>query len=1325
MRNLHLGIGPKLNLSLLTFMLILMGATAALVLFGFNRTQDTAAGRSREALEEQGLSTLELYTQQQAYIGELQLFPGTEWGHQSARYMVLAEFESPGTITEPNLVRHPNGVWYNPDPRRLTDVVVPGGGTLSDAVLRDLRESSPLDGLFPSLMADFPGRLTDYSFRPIAVYFIGVTGATRYYPGNSDLVERLAQARQEDIAGLMASLSRAENPGGRTVWTSPYDDQAGRGLVITAYTPVYRGEELRGAIGVDVSIARLIQQIDLIRPTESGFAFYLDEDGNMLRTASFDVIQGELAGGRNPALAQAITDMNSGRTGVARFEIGERELFIAYAPLPNVGGSFAMVAPVDEMTRQAATVSGAIESEGARTLGFVLLTMVLLFVGALGGTAYLNRKVLLRPIESLVTGTRAVAGGNFNASIPVRGNDELGDLAASFNRMTAEVRTRNEALQREIAERERTTLALAEREQGFRNIFESTRDSIFITDMDDRIVDANPAAMEMHGYTLEELRNLTPFALVHPKSRALTRNFLEALGEGKTFRSRVLEVRKDGSTFTADVIATPIMYQGSRHVLSVVRDISEEVEQQLLLERRVDERTRELRALLDVSQNVAATLDSDELLKMVLEQVREVVPYSGASILILEGTQLVTRYARAGGATSDAETPNIQRFAVSGLVETWPILRSGRPVIVGNVRSDAPFAKDFRWLAGPLLDTTLQKVVSWLVLPMVQKGRFIGMIGLSADRPSAFGDREADLGMAIANQAAVALDNSRLFAEAERRAQEMTALSRVATSLDLERSLSGTLDILAQRIVESTNAIGASVSTVTSEGVLKTGGTYGLPAGFLDAIAAGHRRGAPRPNLNALQTGKPFILRNARSRTMQEPLYEELQEIARDATWEHVVILPMRFGDRDLGTIETYYREDEEPDDREIALVFAMARQAAAAIENALLFDQTEKRVRQLEALTRIASSFTLEHSLERLMDDIAREIMRASTAHSTTITLMDGVSRPRLVAMAGQPEEFTEALQAAYDAGAASRFSTALGERRTMLLRDLRSERLEDPRYAHARMFFDQPDWDSVLVVPIVYGDRPLGVVTSAYPGDRDPEPEEVAFLEAIADQAALAIENARLYQRASAAAALEERQRLARELHDSVSQALYGIALGARTARRRLGDDVAPAVAEPLDYVLSLAEAGLTEMRALIFELRPESIATEGLVAAIGRQVAATQARYGISVNAQLCGEPDVSIETKEAMYRIAQESLHNTVKHARATNIDLTLERVGPNLVLTITDDGQGFDPSGEFPGHLGLRSMRERASGVGGNLTIESAPALGTTIRLEVPFAATTR
>lgn len=1316
MRSIPLRLGPKLNLSLLVFIVVLGAATAALVLFGFHRTQDNAA---RDGLERQGVKTLLSNAETQAYIGQLQFFPAIEWGHQSARYMAVAPYESTLPAPDvPTLTHDAEGNLHDTRAIRLTDLFVPAGAPPAE-VERDLRDSAPLDTLFPSLMADFPGRLTEDNFRPIAVYYIGPSGALRHYPATGEL-QRTAGGLSTSVSlDLSERVGPANNPERATVWTTPYQDEVSKGLVVTAYTPVYFANEFRGVIGVDLSIDRLIDQINMVRPTPTGFAFYIDSDGQVLRTNAFDLIGMAREDPENLAFHRVVEEMLSGQSDVARVRLGSREMFVAYAPLSEVGGSFAMAAPVDEITQEAASVAASINDEANRTVGVILLTMLFLFVVALGGTAWLNRRVFLQPIDSLVSGTRAVAAGNFNAAIPVRSNDELGDLAASFNRMIDEIRARNEALQREILERERTTLALAEREEGFRSIFESTSDALFITDMEDRIVDANPAALETHGYTLEELRALEPFALVHPHSRGQTREYLETVTAGKTYRGRSTQLRKDGTSFIADVLGTSITYQGRPHILVVIRDVSEEAEQQRLLEQRVEERTRELRALLQVSSNVSSTLDPGELLGLVLDQVRDVIPYTGASMLVVEGDQLVVREAR--GPESSGSGPAIQKFSVEGLNTFWRPLLDRQPIIVDDVRGDDFYAHHFRGAVGGALDSTFSRIVSWLALPMVQKGRFVGMIALSSDRPAAFTRREADLGMAIANQAAVAIENARLFAEAERRAREMTALSRIATSLDLERSVKSTLDNLAQRMVESTGAVACSVSTLTEDGMLLLGGTYGLPEGFLDAVSAGHHRGAPRPNQVALQSGGPYVLRHLKARTLAEPLYAELHDVIRDEPWDTLVIVPMRFGERDLGTIENYYLATNEPDEREIGLITAMARQAATAIENALLFSQTEKRVRQLEALTRIAASFTLESSIEQLMNEIAGEVLTATSAISATITVTGEKSiRPlRIVGVAGQTQEFVDAMQEAYAAGAASAAEVAIRERRPVFLPNMRIERLNDPRYAAARAFFEHADWDSVLVVPIIYGERPLGVMTVAYAGIESPGKEEIGFIEAIADQTALAIENARLYQRASAAAALEERQRLARELHDSVSQALYGIALGARTARRRLGDDGPPNVVEPLDYVLSLAEAGLTEMRALIFELRPESIATEGLVAAIGRQVAATQARYGITVEADLCEEPDVAIEAKEAVYRIAQETLHNTVKHARATRVQVGLAYDGANLRLSIRDNGQGFDPTGEFPGHLGLRSMRERAQGVRGAFEIQSAPGEGTTVSLTIP------
>jgi len=208
-------------------------------------------------------------------------------------------------------------------------------------------------------------------------------------------------------------------------------------------------------------------------------------------------------------------------------------------------------------------------------------------------------------------------------------------------------------------------------------------------------------------------------------------------------------------------------------------------------------------------------------------------------------------------------------------------------------------------------------------------------------------------------------------------------------------------------------------------------------------------------------------------------------------------------------------------------------------------------------------------------------------------------------------------------------------------------------------------------------------------------------------------------LSEQAQKLAALQERQRLARELHDSVSQALYGINLGARTAREALDSDPDEAIT-PLEYVIALTEAGLAEIRALIFELRPESLATEGVIVALTKQVAVLHTRYKLSVDAKLGEEPALSLEDKQALYRIAQEALHNIVKHACASTATLRLAKQDGELILEVRDDGKGFDPTEPYPGHLGLHSIQERVAQLGGTCSIESAPAQGTRLCVRIPI-----
>lgn len=266
-----------------------------------------------------------------------------------------------------------------------------------------------------------------------------------------------------------------------------------------------------------------------------------------------------------------------------------------------------------------------------------------------------------------------------------------------------------------------------------------------------------------------------------------------------------------------------------------------------------------------------------------------------------------------------------------------------------------------------------------------------------------------------------------------------------------------------------------------------------------------------------------------------------------------------------------------------------------------------------------------------------------------------------------------------------------------------------------------------------LVWQNRSLGAFGIDHGALKRYTPREIRMMNALGELIAAAVERIRLQWETHAArvkaerlaeqaqqlAALEERTRLARELHDSVSQALYGIGLGAQTARRLLSEDPAR-VHEPVEYIFSLATAGLAEMRALIFELRPESLETEGLILALAKQASSLQARHGITVQTVFCDEPPLPLAAKESLYRVVREALHNVVKHAGASLVTLTVESDDAALQVTVTDDGVGFDTTREFPGHLGLRSMQERMAQLNGSCAIRSTLGQGAQLTFSLPL-----
>ncbi|MET9512657.1 GAF domain-containing sensor histidine kinase [Streptomyces flavidovirens] len=269
-------------------------------------------------------------------------------------------------------------------------------------------------------------------------------------------------------------------------------------------------------------------------------------------------------------------------------------------------------------------------------------------------------------------------------------------------------------------------------------------------------------------------------------------------------------------------------------------------------------------------------------------------------------------------------------------------------------------------------------------------------------------------------------------------------------------------------------------------------------------------------------------------------------------------------------------------------------------------------------------------------------------------------------------------------------------------------------------------PDMSDFLGLPIRDGDDVIGALFLA--NKRCPKPDgacgftkdDEELLGMLAQHAAIALTNARLYERSRELTIAEERSRLAHELHDAVSQKLFSLRLTAQAAAALVDRDPARAKGE-LQQVAALAAEAADELRAAVVELRPAALDEDGLIATLRTQIQVMDRAHTARVTFHSGGVRALPAAQEEALLRVAQEALHNALRHSGAAHVDVVLEKSGQGARLKVTDDGSGFDPKTvrRAGRHLGLVSMRDRAGGAGGRLTVESAPGKGTTIEMEVP------
>ncbi|HSK93225.1 MAG TPA: GAF domain-containing protein [Candidatus Angelobacter sp.] len=906
------------------------------------------------------------------------------------------------------------------------------------------------------------------------------------------------------------------------------------------------------------------------------------------------------------------------------------------------------------------------------------------------------------------------------------------------------------------------------------------------------------------------------------------------------------------------VISAPIIGEdgaiGSITVHSQARDAFDDANEELLevlatqaaiavtnarLYEQLRERVEAQRALASISAEIASLHDPAAVLQRTAEEAMRLLAADTAIINPLENDDTLLGWPIAY-APSDGPADDIPVRLGEGI--SGQAMSERRVLWTGDYLNDPAFTHSAE------LDAyiTRRKIRSVMTAPLVSSAGGLGALTVQAERANAFGEDDAELLRLLADQAAIAITNARLYDEL---GEESAALARQTDSqrrlLQInERLLStldpeGVLDLIADGL--------KSVVWFDYLGVYRVDHEDGL----LHPVLARDRNAAavlgyPIPRGKgvtwwSVEHREPVLLNDA----LGDPRVITIPGTPDEE--EAIIIVPLVSGEDVIGAMNIARRGGAEVafTDADFELVQLFAGQAAIAVTNARLVEQLRERADAQKSLAEIAAQIAALHDpttvIQRAVADAAR-LLRADRAQ-INLAMEDGAHLDRPIAAAPTPPS-PDDVMVPIGSGIAG---TAAAEKRVRWTGDY----LDDQAFPHDEgdRRIEAQDIHSMMSAPLLGPDRLIGTITVQSTARGAFGADDAELLKLLADQAAIAITNARLYaeveeserryrhlvdnspdivwevdaegrftffseqleaktgmkpedllgkpfaavlgspetadataevweslrtdpdrgyrinvelplpdgrlaktevtitgtvvdgrfagahgsvrdisererlegdlrSQAAELAASQERAHLARELHDSVTQALFSMGLTLRTLELLLESDPDQARTKLVE-LRELQKDALAEMRTLIFELRPSSLENDGLVQALRTHATAVQRRTGLTIVVDAEPIERLPLAAEEALYRIGQEALHNVVKHANAANATIRIVQDGRHVRLSVNDDGAGFDPDAVPRGHLGLIGMRQRIELVGGELRVESRPGHGTLVEAAVP------
>lgn len=697
-------------------------------------------------------------------------------------------------------------------------------------------------------------------------------------------------------------------------------------------------------------------------------------------------------------------------------------------------------------------------------------------------------------------------------------------------------------------------------------------------------------------------------------------------------------------------------------------------------------------ALREVIEHISAELDLDRLLEKILADAVELLGGDAGAFGLIDSATGVSRIGTINNMP--AEILNAVIHAGQGLTGT--ILETGQPVLIDDYTTAGAGSGD------PALH-------SCIGVPVYRGEELVGTFFVGSTQPSRhFGPRDVETLELFAKHAALALGNAALYEEARTQHERLVTLREVIEQISSELDLQALLNRLAVSAVDLLESDWGTIALVDEEN-----GTARIEAGYNMPPGASGRQFHPGEGLTGLTLA-------ARGPVLIGP--EDPQPIAPapyDNPARSHIGVPIWWQDRLIGTFGLSSAQPGKVfTPTEVDMLGLLARHAAVAIENAGLYSALQERFSQVEGISAVGTALVEERNLEKVLRTVAEQIMALLGADGCSVWLLDPDEVTR---MPGQ--ELTLVVALGVGARAMVGRKLPLGDSYTgdVIKSGIPAQHdgLSD-RERHPRVIVGQYGIDTMMIVPLQTSDRAVGALNVYGQLGRRFGPRDIEIMTLFGHQAAVAIENARLYEQARTLAVAEERNRMAREIHDTLAQGFTGILLQLQVAESLL-DGEEPDARARLQRAQDLARSSLREARRSVWNLRPSTLQGRTLPEALRAYLAEWRGHTGIATNLVLLGEErPLAPATEETLLRVAQESLNNALKHAQARQVDVTLAIESDHVRLRVCDDGIGL---GELArpsdgGGFGLVSMRERAARLGGTLEIESAPGEGTCVQVIV-------